>query len=142
MFFKIINNIAILWDIPTTTTAFYVYSSIIAWVHFFVVLQARLSPFSPHHAYPSLSPTLKPTPLVLAMCPLYLFIDGPYSLFSPRQIPYDPTYKWNLINNNKKKKQAKYNQRCWNKEQTDSNQKGGGREITGEQKGRVIKEHV
>ena len=28
-----------------------------------------------------------------------------------RQIPYDLTYKWNLINNNKKTKQAKYNQR-------------------------------
>ena len=29
-----------------------------------------------------------------------------------RQIPYDPTYKWNLIN--KTNKQAKYNQRHWN----------------------------
>ena len=42
-----------------------------------------------------------------------------------RQIPYDLTYKWNLIN--KTNKQAKYNQRHWNKEQTDSNQRGGGR---------------
>ena len=43
-----------------------------------------------------------------------------------RQIPYDLIYKWNLI---KKKtiKQAKYNQGHWNKEQTDSNQTGGGR---------------
>ena len=31
-----------------------------------------------------------------------------------RQIPYDLTYKWNLIN--KTSKQAKYNQRHWNKE--------------------------
>ena len=31
-----------------------------------------------------------------------------------RQIPYDLTYKWNLIN--KTHKQAKYNQRHWNKE--------------------------
>ena len=41
------------------------------------------------------------------------------------QIPYDFTYKWNLIN--KTNKQAKYNQRQGNKEQTDSNQRGGGR---------------
>ena len=42
-----------------------------------------------------------------------------------RQIPYNPTYEWNLIN--KTKKHAKYNQRHWNKEQTDNNQRGGGR---------------
>ena len=41
-----------------------------------------------------------------------------------RQIPYDLTYKWNLIN--KTNKQAKYNQRHWDKEQTDSNQRGEG----------------
>ena len=40
---------------------------------------------------------------------------------SERQIPYDLTYKWNLIN--KTNKQAKYNQRHWNKEQTDRDQK-------------------
>ena len=34
-----------------------------------------------------------------------------------RQIPYDLSYKWNLIN--KTNKQAKYNQKHWNKEQTD-----------------------
>ena len=42
-----------------------------------------------------------------------------------RQIPYDLTYNWNLIN--KTNKQAKYNQRHWNQEQTDSKQRGGGR---------------
>ena len=47
---------------------------------------------------------------------------------SERQIPYDLTYKWNL--NNKTNKQAKYNQRHWNKEQTDSNQRGRKRGIT------------
>ena len=57
-----------------------------------------------------------------------------------RQIPYDLTYKWNLIK--KTNKQAKYNQRHWNKEQTDHNQRGGGRAIMGERRGRVIKEHV
>ena len=31
---------------------------------------------------------------------------------SERQIPYDLTFKWNLIN--KTNKQAKYNQRHWN----------------------------
>ena len=31
---------------------------------------------------------------------------------SERQIPYDITFKWNLIN--KTNKQAKYNQRHWN----------------------------
>ena len=46
-----------------------------------------------------------------------------------RQIPYDLTYKWNLINLNK---QAKNKQRHWNKEQTDSNQRGEGRGIMGE----------
>ena len=50
------------------------------------------------------------------------------------------TYKWNLIN--KTNKQVKYNQRCGNKEHTDSNQRGEGRGIRGERKGRVVKEHV
>ena len=36
-----------------------------------------------------------------------------------RQIVYDLTYKWKLIN--KTNKQAKYNQKHWIKEQTDSN---------------------
>ena len=44
---------------------------------------------------------------------------------SQRQIPYNLTYKWNLIN--KTNKQTKYNHRHGNKEQTDSNQRGGGR---------------
>ena len=48
-----------------------------------------------------------------------------------RHIPYDLIYKWNLVNETKKK--AKYNQRHSNKEQTYSNQ----REV-----GRVIKEHL
>ena len=43
-----------------------------------------------------------------------------------RQIPYDLTYKWNL--NNKTNKQAQQNQRHENKEQTDSDQRGEGRE--------------
>ena len=43
-----------------------------------------------------------------------------------RQIPYDLTYKWNLIK--KTNKQAKQNQRHGNKEKADSDQKGGGRE--------------
>ena len=34
-------------------------------------------------------------------------------------------HKWNLIN--KTNKQGKYHQRCWNKEQTDSNQREVGR---------------
>ena len=51
-----------------------------------------------------------------------------------RQIPYDLTYKWNLIN---KTKQAKQNQRHGNKEQTDSDQKWGGRSIVGGRKERL-----
>ena len=43
---------------------------------------------------------------------------------SERQIPYDLTYMWNLIN--KTNKQAKHNQRHGNKEQIDSNQRGEG----------------
>ena len=46
-----------------------------------------------------------------------------------RQRPYDLTYKWNLMN--KTSEQPKYNQRHWNKEQNDSDQKGGGRGETG-----------
>ena len=57
-----------------------------------------------------------------------------------RKIPYDIIYKWNLIN--KTNKQANYNQRLWNKEQTNSKQRGGGRGIEGERSGRAIKEHV
>ena len=37
---------------------------------------------------------------------------------SERQIPYDLPFNKNLIN--KTKKQAKYNQRYWNKEQTET----------------------
>ena len=57
-----------------------------------------------------------------------------------RQIPYELTYKWNLVN--KTNKQAKYNQRHGNKEQTDSGQRGGGTGIMGENRGRAIREHV
>ena len=57
-----------------------------------------------------------------------------------RQIPCDLTFKWNLIN--KTNKQAKYNQTHWNKEQTDSNQRGGAGKIMGENRGKVIKEQV
>ena len=41
-----------------------------------------------------------------------------------RNISYDLTYTWNLIN--KTNEEARYNQRHWNKEQTDSNQREGG----------------
>ena len=40
-----------------------------------------------------------------------------------RQIPYDLTYKWKLIN--KTNKQAKYFQRHWNKEQTEKGEEEG-----------------
>ena len=43
-----------------------------------------------------------------------------------RQIPYDLTFNWNLIN--KTNKQAEYSQRHWNWEQADSDQRGEGRE--------------
>ena len=48
---------------------------------------------------------------------------------SERQIPYDLTYKWNLIN--KTNKQTKYNQRHGNKEQVDSDQMWGGKRMMG-----------
>ena len=47
---------------------------------------------------------------------------------SEREIQYDLTYMCNLIKTNK---QVKYNQKYWNKEQTDSYQRGGGRGIIG-----------
>ena len=53
------------------------------------------------------------------------------------QIPYNLTCKWNLIN--KTNEQAKYNQRHWNEEQTDSNKSGGGEKGKGHQ-GTCIKE--
>ena len=43
---------------------------------------------------------------------------------SKGQIPYDLTFKWNLTN--KTNKETEYNQRHWNKEQTDSDQRGWG----------------
>ena len=46
-----------------------------------------------------------------------------------RQIPYDLTFKRNLIN--KTNKQVKYNQRHWIWEQADSDQRGEGREFQG-----------
>ena len=61
-------------------------------------------------------------------------------LGNEREIPYDLTCKWNLMN--KTNKQVKYKQRHWNKEHTDSDQRGGGRAITRERRGRVIKKHV
>ena len=78
---------------------------------------------------------------------LYNSVDGTREHFakwnkpgSERQIPYDLIFKWNLIN--KTNKQAKYNQRHRNKEKTDSNQRGGGRGIMGEKRGRAIRKHV
>ena len=44
---------------------------------------------------------------------------------SEGHIPYDLTFTWNLIN--KMNKQAKYNQRRWNWEQADSDQRGEGK---------------
>ena len=43
---------------------------------------------------------------------------------------------------NKTNKQAKQNQRHGNKEQADSDQRGGGRGVTRETEGRIIKKHV
>ena len=63
-------------------------------------------------------------------------MDGPgkhYAKWSKpggeRQIPYDLTFNRNLIN--KTNEQAKYNQRYWNWEQADSDQRGEGREFQG-----------
>ena len=67
-------------------------------------------------------PTLEPTPfgfihMSFIHVPWWPFLY--YLLLS--------LYKWNLIN--KTNKQAKYNQRHWYKEQTDSDQRGEGREM-------------
>ena len=59
---------------------------------------------------------------------------------SERQVSHDLTYKWNLMN--KTSKQAKYNWRHSNKEQTDNNQREAWRGIMGERRWRVVKEHV
>ena len=64
-------------------------------------------------------------------------MDGPEEHYakwnkpvSEGQIWYDLTFNSNLIT--KRKKEAKYTQRHWNWEQTDSNQRGGGRGYWGE----------
>ena len=47
---------------------------------FFIVVQVQLSPFSSHKPpppQPTPPPTLDPTPLVLSICPLYMFLDNP-----------------------------------------------------------------
>ena len=59
---------------------------------------------------------------------------------SERQIQYALTYKWSLTK--KTNKQEKYNQRHWNKKQTDSNQRGVGRRIMGENRGGAVKKCV
>ena len=60
---------------------------------------------------------------------------------SERQMSYDLTYNGNLIN--KTSKQAKYNQRHWNIEQTGSYQRGEGRGIIGEGPSRnMYKRHM
>ena len=59
---------------------------------------------------------------------------------SKRQIPYDLTYKWNLIN--KTNKRAKENRRYGSKEKMGSDQKGGERELVKGKKGKgQVKEH-
>ena len=66
---------------------------------------------------------------------LFLFNNNEQSKIEviERKIPYDLTYKWNLIN--KTNKQAKYNQKHLSKEQTDSNQRVG-EEDSGGRKGK------
>ena len=54
---------------------------------------------------------------------------------SERQMPYDLTFNRNLMN--KMNKQAKYNQRHWNWEQADCDQRGERRGITEERRERV-----
>ena len=46
------------------------------------------------------------------------------------QIPYDLTFNWNIIN--RRKNQAKYNQRHWSEEQSNNGQGGVGRGQWGE----------
>ena len=48
---------------------------------------------------------------------------------SEGQIPYEITFNWNLVN--KMNKQAKYNQKHWNWEQADTDQRGEGRDKGG-----------
>ena len=60
---------------------------------------------------------------------------------SKRQILYDLTYKWNLMN--KTNKRAKQNQKHRNKEQTDRDQSGRGQAGKGGTKGKgLVKEQV
>ena len=62
-------------------------------------------------------------------------MDGTGEHYAKWNKAHDLTYKWNLIN--KTNKQAKYKQRHWNKEQSDSNQRGGGRGIIGSNGGAI-----
>ena len=66
----------------------------------------------------------------------------------PSEISQAGTEKYHIISPisenliNKTNKEAKYNRRHWNKEQTDSNLRGRGRGIIGDNRERSIKEHV
>ena len=86
-------------------------------------------------------PPAQPPPLPLFELVHVSFIHPKWNKWGgKREIPYDLFYKWNLIN--KTNKQEKYNQRHWNKEQTDGDQRGLGRGIMGKRRGSVVKEHV
>ena len=62
-----------------------------------------------------------------------------YLFFLFQKLPYDLTYKWNLMN--KTSKQTKQNQRHRNKEQTDSDKRGGGVDKGGKKGKGKGKEH-
>ena len=60
---------------------------------FFIVVEEQLPPFSLHHSTPHpCLPLSNLSPLALSMCPLYVFIGGPFPI-----IPYYPSPLSSLV---------------------------------------------
>ena len=80
------------WHISSVATARYLMLYYYCFLYFFIVVQVQLTTFPPYHfptpQPPHLPPSILP-PLVLSMCPLYMFLK-PLPLFLPLSPPTSP----------------------------------------------------
>ena len=70
------------------------FSKFFNYLFIFIVVWVPLSPFYPHHALCSTLPASHPwtyPPLVLSMCPLCMFLDGPSPILSHYPSPRQPS---------------------------------------------------
>ena len=86
------NNVYQIYDLHIFVHILWVLLLLSFFPHFLIVFQVWLSPFSPHHSpLPSSHPHFSPlilTPLVLSMCPLYMFLKTlPFSPVIPSHLP-------------------------------------------------------